>query len=177
MKMAIPDLVYIDRAVTGATALHCCSTTDAANFTQSFSAEDSVTSLRNRDLMGNGHVDIGYVLGANPAAGGTGIIVRIDAGLGNGTFVSHQAVIPGPNSFNDSFNFFATGRLTQGGPLDLIAEDTTTNTLLTFHANPTPAAGQLRISGRIHVPYRHLLARRRRTHLRRGWETVMESRS
>ena len=134
------DLALIDRAADGSTALRVLLNDGHGHFTQTFSRVDSFTSLAIGDLMGNGHVDIGYVIGANPAAGPTGMVVHIEAGLGNGTFVHHEAVIAGPNSFNDRFGFLAAVRLTQGGPLDLVAEDTTTQTLFTFHANPTAAA-------------------------------------
>ena len=136
----IPDLVYIDHAANGSTQLHVMLNDGHGNFTESYSAGDPFTSLAVGDLMGNGHVDIGYVLGADPRSGFTGLIVRIDAGLGNGLFVNHQATIPYANSLGHTFSFSAAGRLTQGGPLDLIAEDATTGTLFTFHASQTPAS-------------------------------------
>ena len=135
-----PDLVYIDRDGLGSTSLHVLLNDGHGNFTQSFASTGSFTSLAIGDMMGNGHVDIGYVVGDDKDIGGTGVTVHIDAGLGNGSFVSHQAVIQGIGHAADTFNFLAAGRLTLGGPLDLIGEDITSRTLFTFHANPTPAA-------------------------------------
>lgn len=137
----ISDLVYINHAANGSTVLHVLLNDGRGNFTESYSAADPFTSLAIGDLMGNGHVDIGYALPQGAGSGGTGIIIRIDAGLGNGTFINHQAVVPFAVNPTDTFAFFSAGRLTQGGPVDLIGEDTTTNTLFTFHANPTPASG------------------------------------
>lgn len=135
-----PDLLYIDLAANGASQMQLLLNDTHGGFIHTYLGSEYYKALAVGDLLGNGHVDIGWVIGEGIGAGGPGIIVRILAGNGDGTFGNvHQAVVPFTNGVNDTFLYLKAGRLTQGGGLDLIAEDTYNNTLFTFHASQTPA--------------------------------------